>query len=97
MLSEQLLSAYVISTMASMLLSVGRLMGLAEIMRMFGVQRTQARNITEIEGFPAPFDPDLAMGRVWLREEVARWALETGRITYNEGSVQPDDKADAAE
>jgi hypothetical protein len=67
-----------------MLLTVGRLMGLAEIMRMFGVQRTQARNITEAEGFPAPYDPDLAMGRVWQRNEVVQWANDTGRTTFDQ-------------
>ena len=66
-----------------MLLNVGRLMGLTEIMRLFGVRRTQARNITETDGFPAPYDPDLAMGRVWQRRDVVRWAEETGRATYD--------------
>jgi hypothetical protein len=75
-----------LSMVGFMLLTVGRLVGQAEIMRMFGVGRTQARNITLAEGFPEPFDSDLAMGKVWLRSEVTDWAASHNRVIEDDGA-----------
>lgn len=66
-----------------MLPFVGRLVGRAEIEKMFGVGKTQAQNITREHDFPQPFDVLIA-GAFWLRADVVAWGLEHGRTIYGE-------------
>lgn len=55
------------------------LMGIAEIADLLGVSRTRVHQLRKESALPDPYD-SLAMGPVWLREDVERWARETGRI-----------------
>jgi hypothetical protein len=66
-----------------MLPIVGRLVGRAEIEKMFGVGKTQAQNLTREPDFPAPFDV-LTAGVFWLRTEVVAWGRAHGRTIYDE-------------
>lgn len=54
------------------------LIGLIEVAELLSVSRQRADQITQSLGFPAP-QADLANGRIWLREEVERWARTDGR------------------
>lgn len=49
------------------------LVGLTEIAAMLGVSRQRASQLSASKGFPAPLDR-LAMGPVWRRTTVERWA-----------------------
>ena len=69
-----------------MLSIVGRLVGRAEIGKMFGVGKTQAQNITREPDFPEPFDK-LSAGVFWLRAEVVAWGRDHGRTIYDEDSL----------
>lgn len=53
------------------------LMGIAEIAELLGLSRTRVHQIRP--SLPAPYDT-LAMGPVWLREDIEGWARETGRL-----------------
>lgn len=55
------------------------LMSTVEIAALLGVSRQRADQLTRSEGFPAP-TASLAIGRVWLGEDVERWAKTTGRL-----------------
>lgn len=55
------------------------LMGLTEIAELLGVSRQRAHQLAATYGFPAPL-ARLAVGPIWAREDVERWARETGRI-----------------
>lgn len=55
------------------------LMGQTEIAELLGVSRQRAQQLYREGALPKPMDV-LAMGPVWLREDVERWARETGRI-----------------
>jgi prophage regulatory protein len=72
-----------------MLLIVGRLVGPAEIMKLFGVGKTQARNIALSADFPEPYDT-LAMGTVYLRQDVVEWGRLHGREIYDEDEHTPE-------
>lgn len=61
-----------------MLLTVGHLMGAAEIADLLGVSRQRVQQLVTRADFPRPTD-ELAMGKVWLREEVERWAADRAR------------------
>ena len=61
-----------------MLLTVGHLMGAAEIAELLGVGRQRVQQLVSRPDFPAPADT-LAMGKVWLREDVERWAADRAR------------------
>lgn len=51
-------------------------MGSAEIATLLGgVSRTRIYQITQRRGFPDPV-AELAMGNVWLAEDVERWVAE---------------------
>lgn len=56
-----------------MLATVGVLMGAREIGDLLGVSRQRVQQLINREDFPEPHDT-LAMGKVWLREDVERWA-----------------------
>ncbi len=61
-----------------MLLTVGHLMGAAEIADLLGVSRQRVQQLVGRPDFPAPTDT-LAMGKVWRREDVERWAADRER------------------
>jgi predicted DNA-binding transcriptional regulator AlpA len=61
-----------------MLLAVGELVGSAEIGQMLGVSRQRVQQLISRDDFPKPFD-QLAMGKVWWRADVERWARAHGR------------------
>jgi prophage regulatory protein len=48
------------------------LMGAREIENRLGVSRQRVQQLVARPDFPAPYD-ELAMGKVWLREDVERW------------------------
>lgn len=48
------------------------LVGLAEVAEILGVNRQRAHQIAYTKGFPDPV-ARLAMGPVWLREDVEQW------------------------
>lgn len=58
--------------------TVHHLVALSEIQRMLGVSRQRVDQLTRRADFPAP-TAVLDVGRVWLREDVERWARERGR------------------
>ena len=51
------------------------LMGPAEIAKLFGV----GPQLVAKPGFPEPV-ADLAMGKVWLGEDVRTWGVKDGRL-----------------
>ena len=53
----------------------------AEIGRMLGIKRARVFQLVAGPGFPAPV-ARLSMGKVWLREDVARWARDCGRPVF---------------
>lgn len=55
------------------------LMGTTEIASLLGVSRQRVQQLSKGDNFPAPV-ARLAAGPIWLREDVERWARETGRI-----------------
>jgi hypothetical protein len=55
------------------------LMGIAEIAELLRVSRTRVHQLRAEGALPDPHD-QLAMGPVWLKVDVERWARETGRI-----------------
>lgn len=55
-----------------------RLMSGPEIAALFGVSRQRAHILTRSKGFPEPVQ-SLAIGAVWLAEDVEAWAERTGR------------------
>jgi hypothetical protein len=56
------------------------LVGVAEIAEMLGVTRQRVDAIVRThEDFP-PAEAELSAGRIWSREAVEQWAVETGRL-----------------
>ncbi|WP_377324986.1 helix-turn-helix transcriptional regulator [Pimelobacter simplex] len=55
------------------------LMGVAEVAELLGVSRQRVTQLAKAAGFPRPYDT-LAMGPVWLKVDVEKWARETGRL-----------------
>ncbi|MFJ9315739.1 helix-turn-helix transcriptional regulator [Pimelobacter simplex] len=55
------------------------LMGIAEIAEHLGISRTRVHQLRSEGALPEPYD-SLAMGPVWLRADIEKWARETGRI-----------------
>lgn len=55
-----------------------RLMSVPEIAALFGVSRQRAHVLTQSKGFPEPVQ-SLAIGAVWLADDVEAWAERTGR------------------
>lgn len=53
--------------------------GAAEITELLGVSRQRVDQLTRRDDFPLPV-VELASGRFWVRGEVERWAVESGRI-----------------
>lgn len=54
-------------------------MGAAEIAALLGVTRQRVNQLAKKDDFPEPVAV-LAGGKVWLEEEVERWAKRTGRL-----------------
>lgn len=61
-----------------MLLLVGTLMGTAEIADYLGVSRQRVQQLAGRPDFPKPVDT-LAMGNVWARDDIERWATRHPR------------------
>ena len=55
------------------------LMGVAEIAELLDVSRQRVTQLAKSAAFPAPYDV-LAMGPVWLKTDIERWAREAGRL-----------------
>lgn len=60
------------------------LVGPHEIARMLGVSRQRVNQLANDPGFPEPLAV-LAMGKVWLRRDIVRWAREHGRTIRDGG------------
>ncbi|QAY71794.1 DNA-binding protein [Xylanimonas protaetiae] len=54
-------------------------MGVKEIADLLLVSRQRASQISARRDFPEPVDT-LAMGKVWLEDDVMAWAVATGRV-----------------
>jgi predicted DNA-binding transcriptional regulator AlpA len=61
-----------------MLIAVEQLVGAAEVAEILGVSRQRVTQLTARPDFPAPVAV-LAMGKVWARDDVERWAEERDR------------------
>ncbi len=61
------------------MLLVHHLLSTPEIAEMLGVSRQRVDQLSRTEGFPAPA-AELAIGRVWNREDIEAWARKTGRL-----------------
>lgn len=59
------------------------IVGAAEIAELLGVSRQRVDQLTRRPEFPAPV-AELASGRFWVRGEVERWAVDSGRIEGSE-------------
>jgi predicted DNA-binding transcriptional regulator AlpA len=57
-------------------------MGAREIELMLGVSRQRVQQLVNQAGFPEPVER-LAMGAVWRRRDVEKWARAKGRIPKN--------------
>lgn len=55
------------------------LVGTAEIAELLGVTNQRVDQLSRTDAFPAPIAV-LAAGRIWKRDDIERWARETGRI-----------------
>ena len=53
-------------------------MGAREIELMLGVSRQRVQQLVNRADFPRPYER-LAMGSVWRRRDVEKWARATGR------------------
>ncbi len=54
-------------------------MSTPEIAEMLGITRQRVDQLSRADGFPPP-TAELAIGRVWRRQDVERWARATGRV-----------------
>lgn len=54
-------------------------MGQTEIADLLGVSRQRAQQLYKDGTLPPVYDT-LAMGPVWLKADIEKWARETGRI-----------------
>lgn len=54
-------------------------MGQTEIAELLGVSRQRAQQLYKDGALPPVYDT-LAMGPVWLKADIEKWARETGRI-----------------
>lgn len=70
-----------------------RLVGRAELRKLFGVSHTRTIAISEREDFPAPAD-ELTVGKIWLLDDVVTWAQTTGRTLHFDALYPPTIEAD---
>jgi predicted DNA-binding transcriptional regulator AlpA len=61
-----------------MMIDVEQLVGAAEIARLLGVSRQRVTQLTSRQDFPEPVAV-LAMGKVWLLDDVGAWIAERDR------------------
>lgn len=73
-MAGKLPTSQVTSSIVTML-GVMELMGAAEIKELLGVSRQRVQQLIRRPDFPKPI-ASLAMGKVWRREDVLRWARE---------------------
>lgn len=68
-----------------------KILGSAEIQELLGVSRQRVQQLIGRDDFPEPFDT-LAMGKVWMRDDIERWAREREiRLT---GGAEPEPTSD---
>ncbi|MFI1988926.1 DNA-binding protein [Actinoplanes sp. NPDC020271] len=60
------------------------LMGSGEIAKRLGLSRQRVQQLAERDDWPEPYD-ELAMGRVWLIEDIELWIYQQ-RVTRPEES-----------
>lgn len=60
-------------------LLMGRFVGAREIEVMLGVSRQRVQQLVKRPDFPKPVET-LAMGSIWRRSDVVKWAKATGRM-----------------
>lgn len=63
------------------------IVGAAEIAELLGVSRQRVDQLTRRPEFPAPV-AELASGRFWVRAQVERWAVDSGRIERSQMTSQ---------
>ena len=69
-----------------------RLVGRAELRKLFGVSATRTIQIADRDDFPAPAD-ELTVGKIWLLDDVVTWAHTTGRTLHFDALYPPDTTA----
>jgi predicted DNA-binding transcriptional regulator AlpA len=62
------------------LADVHHLLSTPEIAEMLGVSRQRVDQLSRTDDFPSP-TAELAIGRVWNRDDIEAWARATGRLT----------------
>lgn len=62
------------------MLGVVDLMAMPEVTSLLGVSKQRVYQLIARGGFPEPV-ATISVGRIWLREDVERWARENGRLT----------------
>jgi len=55
------------------------LMSTVEIAELLGITRQRVDKLSRTDGFPAPA-AELAIGRVWRRDDIETWARATKRL-----------------
>lgn len=80
-------SGYLYSAHMDTLMAV-RLVGMGELVKLFGLSRTRVQQLTARPDFPAPVAV-LIMGSVWDFDRVQAWADATGR-TLDVAAIGPD-------
>lgn len=69
-------SSQVSTSLVSMVMSMGQhLMGSREIEQRLGVSRQRVNQLASRADWPRPYD-ELAMGKVWRKEDVEAWIRE---------------------
>ena len=66
-----------------------RLVGRAELRKLFGVSHTRTIQIAAREDFPPPAD-ELSVGKIWLLDDVVAWAETTGRTLHFDALYPPE-------
>ena len=66
-----------------------RLVGRAELRKLFGVSHTRTIQIADRDDFPTPAD-ELTVGKIWRLDDVIAWAETTGRTLHFDALYPPD-------
>ena len=61
------------------------LVSTVEIAELLGISRQRVDKLSRADTFPMP-TAELAIGRVWRRDDVVAWAKATGRLPDDEES-----------
>lgn len=75
--------------MGTVVMTRHRLVGRAELRKLFGVSATRTIQIADRDDFPVPAD-ELTVGKIWLLDDVVNWAQTTGRTLHFEALYPPD-------